>query len=396
MKSKLLWIWLCCCLMWIPELSKAQTSIPINIDTTHRPKRYQISLITCGVGDELYSTFGHSAIRIVDNAFHTDFVYNYGMFNFSEPNFYQKFLKGKLLYYVAKEDFNNFVANYEYDKRSVVEQVLDIDETQAMEVFNLLETNLLEENKYYKYDFLFDNCSTRIRDIFNKAFGPKLVYASVLKDNQVSYRSILNQYLANKPWERFGINLLLGARVDDNMTEQTAMFLPDMLHNALDQAKLDEKPIIAQRHVIVNTVVDSSYVPNGLMWLMVGIMVVTMMIFWLPIFKSMRKLWTFLLLLISGILGSLCLFMWLGTEHQSCRPNFNVFWALPLNLIVAFTISKVRTWHKIYAIAAIILIFVAIIIHLFGLQILPLFEILPFLIAMMYIYITLTKKASTI
>jgi hypothetical protein len=116
----------------------------------------KISLITCGTGEELYASFGHSGIRIIDSANHIDDIYNYGMFNFSDPNFYMKFTRGTLLYYCAKEPSEQFMYAYQMDKREVKEQVLNLTDTQATALKKVLDFNNLDENKYYKYDFLFN------------------------------------------------------------------------------------------------------------------------------------------------------------------------------------------------------------------------------------------------
>ena len=144
------------------------------LQLTTNNSQLKISILTCGSGEDLYSVYGHSAIRVVDSLRGTDVVYNYGTFNFGDPDFYMKFTRGKLDYYVNDEQYEGFVSMYQQDGRSVYEQVLELNSTDANAINDFLINNLKEENKYYKYDFLFDNCSTRLRDIFTKTFGKKL------------------------------------------------------------------------------------------------------------------------------------------------------------------------------------------------------------------------------
>src|SRR5690606_26079988 len=183
------------------------------------PDSLRISLLTCGVGDELYASFGHSGIRIINYTAGTDEVYNYGAFDFSDPDFYQKFTLGKLLYYLDKANFRQFMSTYVHEERSVREQVLRLPTSEKQEIKTYLETNLRPENRSYPYDFLFDNCATRIRDISPAVLGNDFFWGTALPgEQQISYRTILNRYLIDKHWERLGINLLLGSNVDSIMS----------------------------------------------------------------------------------------------------------------------------------------------------------------------------------
>jgi hypothetical protein len=125
-----------------------------------------ISLITADPGEELYSLFGHSAIRVKDTVNNQDLVFNYGTFNFNTPNFYMKFTRGKLLYMLSIQQFDRFKRSYEYEKRDLKEQILNLTQDQKQAIFQFLLWNYQPENRYYKYDFFFDNCATRIRDVF--------------------------------------------------------------------------------------------------------------------------------------------------------------------------------------------------------------------------------------
>ena len=129
----------------------------------------RISLLTCTPGTELYSTFGHSALRVFDSSNNTDLVYNYGTFEFYDPDFYNKFVKGKLLYFVSIDSLPSFMEEYDYYKRGITEQAINISCEEKQRMVAALFENAKEENKYYRYDFNYDNCTTRLRDMLEKA-----------------------------------------------------------------------------------------------------------------------------------------------------------------------------------------------------------------------------------
>lgn len=133
-----------------------------------------ISIITCGPGDQVYSHFGHSAIRVKDSSLGIDVVYNYGTFDFTTPNFTLKFARGKLNYTLARQNFRYFLLSYQEEKRWVKEQVLNIDLDEKQKLFSFLETNYLPQNRDYKYDFFYNNCATKIWDVLKTSYGKNL------------------------------------------------------------------------------------------------------------------------------------------------------------------------------------------------------------------------------
>ncbi|MEY2917294.1 MAG: hypothetical protein RIS73_1008, partial [Bacteroidota bacterium] len=197
----------------------------------------RISLLTCTPGDELYSTFGHSAYRVVDSSSVTDIVYNYGTFNFDDDGFYLKFVQGKLLYYVSVEKFEDFKYLYQATNRGITEQVLNLTATEKTTIQHFLNNNLKEENKYYKYDFFFDNCTTRLRDILKKNHDSTFTVKPVMLVG-TTFRQAIYQYLDKnkKDWSKLGIDILLGQPCDGVMTAEQMQFLPDNLMKSLDSA----------------------------------------------------------------------------------------------------------------------------------------------------------------
>src|ERR1035437_2320675 len=215
--------------------------------------RLRISLLTCSPGEELYSTFGHSAIRVVDSVHKEDIVFNYGTFDFDDPNFYSKFTRGKLLYYISTEEFNNFKEAYRQDKRSITEQVLNLNCNERKRMYSLLLNNLLDSNKFYKYDFLFDNCTSRLRDLLEKSSDSTVQFGRVVKEKS-TFRQLIYQYLNNgdKQWSKLGIDMLLGAKLDAVMNNRQVMFLPDYLMNTFDSSTIGNKPVVASKTNVIS------------------------------------------------------------------------------------------------------------------------------------------------
>lgn len=351
--------------------------------------RLRISLLTCGPGDEIWAQFGHTAVRVTDSAAGTDVVYNYGTFSFGE-GFELQFMRGKLLYYVSYYPYENFLQEYNNPQRRVEEQELLIKGEEKQAIRDYLVDNAREENRYYKYDFFFDNCATRIRDVFPKALGHQFKYGSTLPENsQLTYRQIMNAYFYRVHFERLGCNLLLGSRIDKVMTDEEVMFLPDYLRNGLEGAKVKDQLVAAPIQVIYE---GPGHVPAGLNWPFIVLTIaaiITIAGLLLPKLKWLGSAMSFLFLLVTGLLGTLMLVMWLGTDHQGCQNNFNILWALPTNLFLAFLPKRNKGR---YAIVAIIFIFLSLLLHILKIQELALLELSPLLFVMLFIYGSLFKR----
>jgi hypothetical protein len=347
-------------------------------DTSH----LRISLLTCGTGDEVWSTFGHTAIRVTDSVKGTDMAYNYGTFAFSD-DFALQFMRGKLLYYLSFYPYENFLEEYLDEKRSVEEQVLMLDGIKKQELYVFLQENAKEENKYYKYDFFFDNCATRIRDVFPKSLDKDFKFGeTIAAKERLTYREIINQYYYRKHWERFGINLLLGKPIDKQMSNEDIMFLPDYLKDGIGNATVDGKKIAGES---VPVLPGSAKKPAGLNEPFIVMLIVALLTIAGLLIKPLKLLgniMSFLVLFVSGLLGFLILVMWFGTDHQGCADNFNLLWALPINLVFAFT-RKTKTY---YPALAIFLLLLALVLHILKIQELPLLELFPLLLALLFIY----------
>lgn len=351
--------------------------------------RLRISLLTCGPGDEIWAQFGHTAFRVVDSVAGSDVVYNYGTFAFGE-GFEIQFMRGKLLYYVSCYPYQNFLQEYANPERKVEEQLLQIKGSEKIAISDYLKENAKEENRYYKYDFFFDNCATRIRDVFPMALGKDFKYAPVLPEgSKMTFRHIINDYFYRVHFERLGCNILLGSRIDKVMTDKDVMFLPDFLRNGLEGATVGGKAVAAPTEVIFN---GPGKVPAGPNWPLIVLSIaalLTILGITVPKLKILGNVMTFLHLFVTGLLGCLMLVMWLWTDHQGCQDNYNVLWALPTNLLLAFMPKRKK---EKYALVAIILIFISLLLHILAVQGLPLLELSPLLLALLFIFGSILKR----
>jgi len=304
----------------------------------------RISVLTCAPGDELYSTFGHSAIRIVDSMQHNDIVYNWGTFDFDTPNFYMKFARGKLLYSLSAFYFTDFMQEYREDQRSVYEQVLNLSGKEKTAIYQAIQKNMQDSNRFYHYDFLFDNCTTRIRDILAKNTGSFNI-ASQLVPPGTTYRDLLYEYLdrGGEPWTKLGFDILLGSEADGTLNTSSAMFLPEYLMYGIDSAKGNGKMLVMQKGKVfeanVKKDVSYNYIPF-ILFIVLAAMVMLLSLSQNTKAKFALKIFDSLLFYVTGLLGILILFLWLFSDYTAYHNNWNVAWALPTNFIAAFFILK--------------------------------------------------------
>ncbi len=342
----------------------------------------RVSLLTVGVGDEIYAAFGHTGIRITDSAAGSDIVYNWGTFDGFQENFELKFMRGKLLYYCSSESYQHFIQSYIQEGRAVEEQQIFVPPAQARSLQAFLQENLKDENRYYKYDFLYDNCATRPRDVFKKTFGSSFRFGqSIPEGKQLSFREEINHYLAALPWERLGINLLLGKPVDKVMNNEDAMFLPDFLAKGMAGATVNGQRVSAPAAQVLQASPMPPRPHDFISIIFLGIALLIIVGTAIPGIKPIAVMAVNLLLVVTGLLGCLMVFMWLGTDHPCCRNNFNLLWCLPTNLIIPFV--KIERRQR-YAIVAIVLLLLAGLLHLLSVQQLPMAEIWPLLLALLY------------
>jgi hypothetical protein len=293
------------------------------------------SLITCTPGNETYNIFGHSAIRLKDPALRLDFVYNYGTFNFETPNFVMKFVRGKLMYGLSKNQYKPFENVYVAEGRGVAEQIIILDAEQKQKLFEYLETNYLPENREYLYDFFYDNCATRIRDVLRNALGD--VKIPEVKATR-RFRSYLDEYLVDDPWLNFGIDLILGLESDKLCSAEHQMFLPDYLSSNMDKVTFNGKPLMSNAVWLLpkpepKKAPNSFFLPITLTIFLLLLALVFNFVIKNPLAKN---IWDAFIFTILGLIGCFLLFMWFGTDHIATQKNLNILWANPFYLVWVF------------------------------------------------------------
>ncbi|NHE57053.1 Lnb N-terminal periplasmic domain-containing protein [Cyclobacterium plantarum] len=309
-------------------------------------QQYKISLITCDPGDELYSTFGHSAIRIRELDSGQDLVFNYGTFDFNTPFFYVKFVRRTLDYQLSLTTTEQFLYEYNYFKRNVREQELNLSNNQAKAIVAFLQENYRPENRKYRYDFFFDNCSTRIREMMETVLGSSLKWNLKAEGPEKSFRNLIDEYVYPLPWSDLGIDLALGAVIDRKADETEKMFLPDYLEAAFESASIigdgPERPLVSQNNTVYEFPEDGSqnwsvFNPYMVFW---ALAIATVLLTFLG-FKRKRLYLGFDigLFTVLGLLGLLLVFLWFFTEHSQTKNNWNIFWAFPLHLYLALKLA---------------------------------------------------------
>lgn len=316
--------------------------------------RLRISLLTCSPGAELYSTFGHTAIRVTDSLRGIDQVYNYGTFDDSDPNFYVKFTKGIMIYALSNYSYQDFLREYEYEGRGVIEQVLQLNCAEKQTLYAALQENALEENRFYNYYFHTDNCTTRARDMIATQSGARVVFNNILPAQAPTYRQLIHSYLekGGQYWSKLGIDMLLGYNLDKQVTNEQAMFLPDYLMMGADNAVTgNQQPLVQQKQIVL----PMSQAPDASSWfspmfftILLLVVVAVLSFVRSPWSRTVLNVFDCIFFLLLGILGIVMLTLWIIRIDDVCRNNFNLLWALPTHFIVAFVAYKNWRWLRLY------------------------------------------------
>ncbi len=335
----------------------------------------QISLLTCAAGDELYYAFGHSAFRVQDSALGIDVVYNYGTFDFNRPNFYLNFVKGKMIYSLSRRSFNRFLFDYEMEKRWVKEQILDLTLPEKNKLLAFFENNYLPENRDYLYDPLLNNCSSITGNILLEQFGDAIVFNDSHLENRFTFRQLVRQNLEINSWASFGIDVAFGSVVDRKATLQEHMFLPYYAMNQLKNTTKSGKPLVERERTVLdyNEHTKNGFFPLSPLFWFTLLLLFTLIVTYLDYKHKARSKWLdFSLFLITGLIGTFLLLLWVAADHTSTPKNFNILWAFPLNLVVAFIFafqSQPPKWFFRYLQIALALLGILVLLWMFKVQI---------------------------
>jgi len=315
----------------------------------------EISLVTCAPGSELYSLFGHTAIRIRDTSRGMDIIYNYGTFDDTDPLFYFHFTRGIMSYSLSAETFADFMTEYQYEHRGVVAQILNLNCTEKKMLYEALRINTREENRLYPYHFHTDNCTTRAGRIIEGNTTDSFHYNNILPVPGPSYRDMIHDYLyrQDQVWSAFGIDMLLGLNLDKKPSNAEAIhFLPDYLFRGMDSAKDGKKQLVLKKQTLLEfpEIKSTGRILSPLVFF-VCLFLITILLF---IFKSnpsiTKTFQIFDIIFFSalGLTGILMAYMWLGRVDDVCANNMNIIWALPTHIVMVFFFRSRAAWVKYY------------------------------------------------
>jgi hypothetical protein len=332
-----------------------------------------VYLLTFGWGDEVWERFGHNAIWIKDRTRGTDTTYNWGMFSFDEPHFLRRFLIGDTRYWMAAFDLDTMLAEYKRLNRSVLAQELNLTPAQRLKLLQFVQWNEQPQNKFYRYDYYRDNCSTRVRDALDHAVGGQLQTATVTRTTPSTYRSHTLRLLGDNLALYTGANLALGHPADKPLSDWQEMFLPVRMANDLRTVRLTDStgaqiPFVRSEMALFTAgrPPEPSAPPNYLPWFVAaGILVAAAMIalvrsaeggnrLTLLVATAIATIWS----LIAGAAGTALVFAWLFTKHYFMSRNENLLHFDPLSLalvvLVPVSIYGLRGVSKALKLAGIV------------------------------------------
>ena len=316
--------------------------------------KLRISLLTCSPGVELYSAWGHTAIRVIDSTTGMDMVLNYGTFDDSDPAFLAKFTKGIMNYALSAYPYTDFLNEYRSAGRGVIEQTLSLQCDEKINLYNALRINAMNENRFYKYFFSEDNCTTRAKEMIGKHTNHPISFSSVISFPPPSFRNLIHVYLYTdaQRWNKLGIDILLGSNLDKKVSNEQSMFLPENLLKGFDSAYINNKALVSRKTIVIPF---PAKMPDGngglsplILFSLLAIFILVLSFLTNHIAKKTLLFFDILFFLILGLLGTLLTVLWMIRIDDVCRNNFNLLWAIPTHFPVAFLLFKNKKWLKKY------------------------------------------------
>lgn len=381
MKIKLLLI-VCCTFLISSQAQQRQLS-----------PEAEISVLTIGPGALLNDSFGHNAFRIKDKTYNVDLVFNYGVYDFRAPNFYLKFAQGKLNYLMAADSFSDFYASYSRQDRTIQEQVLNLSMDEKQQLYDYLLTNYKPENRYYLYDFFYDNCATRIRDVVNDALEKNVAYNVPQNLEVKTFRALIHDHVNRNSWGGFGIDLALGAVIDKKATPDEHMYLPKYIFEFFENATYTNNNLVKESKVLYEkkTAFEEQNFWSSPLAIFGFLGMIILILTYFDHKNKRRSKWLDVFLFgFTGIIGIIVLLLWFATDHSATAQNYNLLWAFPLNLFVIFQLfrSKISAWFLRYLKFLVILLCLLTLHWLIGVQIYAI-GLIPLLVGLIIRYIYL-------
>lgn len=323
------------------------------------PDRIQISLLTCSPGKEVWAQYGHTAIRYYDKESGEDLAINYGIFSLNQTYFIPRFVLGMTDYRMGVQPMDMFLAQYSYEGRGVVEQVLNLSAKDKEVIYKALQENMKPENVVYRYNYFFDNCTTRARDMLVNHLHGKVVYPPAEED--ATFRSMIHKWNNKYEWSQFGEDLLLGVNADRKTTKSEQQFLPENLRSDFDKARYNGKPLVKETNVLLDaeTEVAEPVFPLSPLSIALTFAVISLV---MMLFNYRRQqvywAWDLALMLTSGLMG-IIFFVMIFSQHPCVSLNFILLFFNPLPLFFLYsTIKKKKViWWKIWGVLIILGLF---------------------------------------
>ncbi|BDD05332.1 lipoprotein N-acyltransferase Lnb domain-containing protein [Aureibacter tunicatorum] len=306
---------------------------------TELSDKAKLSILTCESGPALYEAFGHSTFRIKDPKLGIDKIYNYGVFDFNAPNFYVKFCQGKMDYMLGTSATSRYFRMYKYHNQGIREQILNLGHDDVKKVYAYLENNAKDENKFYRYDFFFDNCATKLKVVLEEAI-PDKKFIFPQENNELTFRDLIDSQLAYNSWGDFGIDIALGSVIDTLALPENYAFLPLHLEATIAQASIIDnnqpQALVASSKTLLPynqfERKDAFFKPIHLTLI---ILIITCLVFYFEAKKEKYFAWyDRIFFSIIGLVGLLVTVLWFGTEHTATYWNYNILWANPTHLLV--------------------------------------------------------------
>jgi len=300
----------------------------------------KISILTCGPGAQLYAGFGHTALRFSDPVNKIDEVFNYGTFYFDTPNFYTRFLSGKLDYSLSVSDFEAFILEYKMNDRWIREQELLFETDLVQKIYDSINRVLLPENNFYRYDFFRNNCSTKVMDIVLAFTANNSIIDTLEKSSGKTFRQALKPYLVGQSWLNIGINMLLGPYADQTISKLQSTYLPENLMNVIGQTGIAANSrLIGQGSYMPAEAANPNFAMI-LFWILLFGLVIEAL--WSKTSQKISDKIDVVLFSIVGLFGILFIILWFLSDHVAFHVNLNLLWANPFNFLVVWSITNAK------------------------------------------------------
>lgn len=355
----------------------------------------EISVVTIGPGSSLNDAFGHNVFRISDPINHLDIAYDYGRFPFNEPGFYLNFARGKLNYSIGKSNFKDVKDFYIWQNRTILEQVLNISIEEKQAIFEYLKTNYIPKNREYLYDFFYDNCATKIKDVLQVNLDSSISFQDPKEFKAQTFRKLIQQKLDFNSWGSVGIDIALGSIIDRTATAEEHMFLPEYIHTFFSLATFgNQDNNLVESEKILYQAKETKDVNHFLASPLFIFILMAFFIIFITYkdFKANKRshYLDVIICLFTGVIGIFLLLLWFATDHSATAQNYNLLWACPLNLILIWSLKRKKSWIIRFLKFLVIMICLMVFHWLVGIQVYA-YTLIPLILALLIRYLYLIR-----